>query len=272
MFSCMVERYRDMNVATSYVLVISFDSSQLKLFHHLVMFRFGPGPHRISMVVEYDGNEREIIIELAPIDLMPHSIHIFLSQISLGYWTRGNPAIVMNPGHVLQACPHPCLENKAMGGSYAGDPYEEMRQEGLDSVSFQEYHPDYPHEKYTIGFAGRPHGGPEFYINMMDNTLDHGPKKAMVDDDEDADDEVDETAMEPDPCFGRIISGFEVVDKIAEEGVRRADLPDDAKENIDVDDNMELSDSLLLQPIRIVAMNILEVDDSSSPNDSRDEL
>lgn len=240
--------------------------AQLKLFHHLVRFSYGPGPHRISMVIEYDGNEHEIIIELAPIDLMPHSIHIFLSQISLGYWTRGNPAIVLNPGHVLQACPHPCLESKAMGGSYTGDPYEEMRQEGLDSVSFQEYHPDYPHEKYTIGFAGWPLGGPEFYINMMDNTLDHGPKKPVEGDD------VGETAMDPDPCFGRIVSGFEVVDKIAEESETRADLPDDAKEDADVDDNMELNDSLLIRPIRIVAMNILEVDDSSSTNDSRDEL
>ena len=26
----------------------------------------------------------------------------------------------------------------------------------LDKLSYQEYHEKYPHEKYTVGFAGRP--------------------------------------------------------------------------------------------------------------------
>lgn len=225
--------------------------------------RYGPGPHRVSMIVEFDDNQHEVIIELAPINLMPHAVHIFLSQISEGYWTRGTPAIVMNPGHVLQACPHPCLETKALGGSYPGDPYVDMRHVGLDAVSFQEYHPEYPHEKYTIGFAGRPHSGPEFYINMMNNTLDHGPKQAITED-------VDEAAMEPDPCFGKIISGFEVIDKISEEGITRADLPDESKER-DGDEEM-LSDSLLIQPVRIVSMSIISETDGGSSEDTRDEL
>jgi cyclophilin family peptidyl-prolyl cis-trans isomerase len=223
------------------------------------------------MIVEFDDNQHEVIIELAPINLMPHAVHIFLSQISEGYWTRGTSAIVMNPGHVLQACPHPCLETKALGGSYPGDPYVDMRHAGLDSVSFQEYHPEYPHEKYTIGFAGRPHSGPEFYINLMNNTLDHGPKQAKT-----VEEVVDETALEPDPCFGKIISGFEVIDKISEEGITRADLPDESKEKDGDDDNEEvLSDSLLIQPVMIVSMRIIfeSDDDSSSTEDStRNEL
>ncbi len=227
------------------------------------------------MIVDLDDIQDELIIELAPINLMPHSVHIFLSQLSEGYWTRGTPAIVMNPGHVLQACPHPCLETKAMGGSYPGDPYVDMRHAGLDTVSFQEYHPAYPHEKYTIGFAGRPHSGPEFYINLMNNTLDHGPKEAILNTalgDEEFE-EIDEMAMEPDPCFGKIISGFEVIDKISE-GLTRGDLPDESKETTDDDDYDEvLSDSLLIQPVRIVSMTIiLESDDSSTSEDIRDEL
>jgi len=118
-------------------------------------------------------SEHEIIFELAPLKIMPHSIHLFLSQIAEGYWKRGTPSIALNAGHVLQACPHPCLDSTDMGGNIPGYPYEEMRKEGLDVVSFQEYSTSYPHAKYTIGFAGKP-SGPEFFINMMDNTLDHG--------------------------------------------------------------------------------------------------
>lgn len=224
------------------------------------------------MIVDLDDTQQEVLIELAPITLMPHSVHTFLSQLSEGYWTRGTPAIVMNPGHVLQACPHPCLETKAMGGSYPGDPYVDMKHAGLDTVSFQEYHPEYPHEKYTIGFAGRPHSGPEFYINMMNNTMDHGPKEAITKKAIEDEEEVDEMTMEPDPCFGKIISGFEVIDKIAE-GLTRGDLPDESKEIRDDDDEEALSDSLLIQPVRIVSMSIIsESDDSSTSEDTRDEL
>ena len=224
------------------------------------------------MIIDLDDTQQEVLIELAPITLMPHSVHTFLSQLSEGYWTRGTPAIVMNPGHVLQACPHPCLETKAMGGSYPGDPYVDMRHAGLDTVSFQEYHPEYPHEKYTIGFAGRPHSGPEFYINMMNNTMDHGPKEAITKKAIEDEEEVDEMTMEPDPCFGKIISGFEVIDKIAE-GLTRGDLPDESKEIRDDDDEEALSDSLLIQPVRIVSMSIIsESDDSSTSEDTRDEL
>jgi len=245
------------------------------LSYHAVLEHYGPGPHRVSMIVDLDDTQHEVIIELAPVNLMPHSVHTFLSQLSEGYWTRGTPAIVMNPGHVLQACPHPCLETKAMGGSYPGDPYVDMRHAGLDTVSFQEYHPAYPHEKYTIGFAGRPHSGPEFYINLMNNTLDHGPKEAVLEKalDDGDDEEMDETAMEPDPCFGKIISGFEVIDKISE-CLTRGDLPDESKETMDDDEDEALSDSLLLQSVRIVSMSIIsESDDSSSTSeDTRDEL
>ena len=41
-------------------------------------------------------------------------------------------------------------------------------------MAFQEYHPQYPHKLFTLGYAGRP-GGPAFYISTMDNTDNHGP-------------------------------------------------------------------------------------------------
>lgn len=235
--------------------------------------RFGPGPHYVSVTVLLEEDDpssrREIVLQLAPLEIMPHSVHLFLSQIAGGYWSRGTPAIVLNAEHVLQACPHPCLEGVDLGGSSTGYPYDDMKRDGgMDVVSFQEYSPEYPHRKYTIGFAGRPHSGPEFYINLMDNTLDHGmvaERRMMMDPDvyeawaEEAfgfggPDEADERAMEPYPCFGKVIEGFEVVDEIAM-GTTRALLP---RREGEEEGAVVLDDNILLRPVKIASVTILK--------------
>ena len=68
---------------------------------------------------------------------------------------------------------------------------------------FQEYSEKYPHNKYTLGYAGRP-GGPDFYISTQDNSKIHGPGGQ--------DSYQDPT--EADPCFARIIEGFNIVDRM----------------------------------------------------------
>lgn len=237
-----------------------------------VMERFGPGPYYVSMTVLLDeGNpssQREVIFELAPLDLMPHSIHLFLSQIAEGYWSRGTPAIAINADHVLLACPHPCLDDVNMGGSMEGYPYSEMRDAGLDVASFQEYSPKYPHEKYTIGFAGRPHSGPEFYINLIDNSLDHGtleerrmktnPKvyKAWVEEVFGSAEQIDPKVVEPYPCFGKVVKGFETIDEISKGTTRRSlqTESDDEEE----DDAVELDENILLRPVKIATVSILK--------------
>jgi cyclophilin family peptidyl-prolyl cis-trans isomerase len=251
--------------------------------------RFGPGPHYISIRVALDernpSSVREIVIQLAPLELMPHSIHLFLTQISEGYWNVGTPAFVLNAEHVLQACPHPCLESVEFGGNSQSrstnrqtEPYEDMKRAGLDTVSFQEYSTRVPHEKYTIGFAGRPHSGPEFYINLMDNSLDHGtleerkyhmgPTKyaawtkevlgsnGVLMDVGEGEMLVDVDAMvaiEPYPCFGKVIDGFDVVDEIAR-GMTRASLPKSEVE----EGGYQLDPNLLLRPVHITSMTILK--------------
>eukprot|EP00579_Thalassiosira_antarctica_P000174 CAMPEP_0201866438 /NCGR_PEP_ID=MMETSP0902-20130614/1032_1 /ASSEMBLY_ACC=CAM_ASM_000551 /TAXON_ID=420261 /ORGANISM="Thalassiosira antarctica, Strain CCMP982" /LENGTH=544 /DNA_ID=CAMNT_0048391417 /DNA_START=110 /DNA_END=1744 /DNA_ORIENTATION=- len=241
-----------------------------------VVERFGPGPHFVSMhILLEEGNpssQRELIFQLAPLSLMPHSIHLFLSQIAEGYWSHGTPAIVLNAQHVLQACPHPCLDNVDLGGTNKGYPYNDMKRAGLDVVSFQEYSPRFPHEKYTIGFAGRPHSGPEFYINLMDNTLDHGtlderkkrmgPTKyaAWAKEVFGGAEEVakSEKGMEPYPCFGKLVKGFDTVDDIAE-GMTRASLPkEESEEGEEGEEEPELDENMLLRPVKIASVSILE--------------
>jgi hypothetical protein len=70
--------------------------------------------------------------------------------------------------------------------------------------------PNFPHVKYTLGYAGRP-GGPDFYVSTLDNTLNHGPGGQSS----------YEEASEADPCFAKVVPGYEhVVDRIHKSNVQ----------------------------------------------------
>ena len=75
-------------------------------------------------------------------------------------------------------------------GSPASDKEKDFSEAGLESVAFREYSPKYPHTKHTIGFAAD--GSPSFYINTEDNTEIHVG----------------------DPCFAKIISGFDTIRRL----------------------------------------------------------
>ncbi len=271
-----------------------------RLSRDAAIARFGPGPHFVSMKVhldvdddrddddDYDRREREVVLELASLDLMPHSVYLFLSQVADGYWSRGDPAFVINAGHVLQACPHPCLEYEDLGGGgKTGYPYADMKRNGMDVVRFQEYSIMYPHARYTIGYAGRPYSGPEFYVNLMDNTLDHGTVEERefrmgtrvyaawatdVFGEEGRVDGAGAATIEPYPCFGKVISGFDVVDEIAR-GVTRARLPTGHDKEEDAGEvRSRLDDNILLRPVRIVSMTILVDYDPNISGDGNDQM
>lgn len=65
----------------------------------------------------------------------------------------------------------------------------------------------------SLGYAGRP-GGPDFYVSTMDNTRNHGPGgQASYED-----------ASEADPCFAKVVSGYEhVVDRMHKSSVQPGD-------------------------------------------------
>jgi len=124
---------------------------------------------------------------------MPVSVLYFLRQVRSGLWTGAS--FHRNAGHVLQAG----LAHKAV-------PAEQRA-----SVPFQEYSPSLPHEKFTVGFAGRP-GGPDWYISTVDNTRNHGPGSQSPD-----------AALfgEADPCFGKVVAGFDVLAAMRAMAVRQ---------------------------------------------------
>ena len=130
--------------------------------------KYGSGPIYVDLTLRLpqevsDGSSAVLRLEMAPAELMPVTVLYFLEQVTSGAWD--GCSFIRNAGHVLQASPRGKNCNvkafRASGGKER-------------SVAFQEYSSQYPHYMHTIGLAGRP-GGPDFYINLMDNVDNHGP-------------------------------------------------------------------------------------------------
>ena len=201
------------------------------------IYRFGDGPHNVELEIEYPQYTEDVepsdwprirgvfTLEMAPLNLMPIAVNLFLQQVHHKLWN--GCSFVINAMHILQAGPHRYTE----GGKYDANLPElltRFQNSRLDKMPFQEYHDDYPHSKYTVGYAGRP-GGPDFYINKIDNSVNHGPGGQSHHD----------LHEEADPCFARLIGGMEILDQLNK-------IP------IDYDRG-----ALLLQPVVIVDSRVV---------------
>jgi cyclophilin family peptidyl-prolyl cis-trans isomerase len=159
-----------------------------------VVQKYGPGPHRVHFhVLSREARKPgDFIVELAPVETMPHSIELFLDMVTNKMWDNSVFYHHFTQHHVVAAAP-------VSYGTFQSRQHQ-FEALGYSGIAFPEYHQSYPHEKFTIGFAGR---GPNFYINTMDNTEHHGPGGQGHHD----------LPTDADPCFGRVISGFDVVSK-----------------------------------------------------------
>jgi hypothetical protein len=156
----------------------------------LIIAKYGNHEHyRVKVDVEFPssvpdteqskGPRGSIIIEMAPISLIPVSVWTFL-EIARS-WQSG--AFHRNAGHVLQATTNAQAITK--------------------HLPFQEYNEKFPHAKYTCGYCGRP-SGPCWYISIQDNTRNHGPGSQQ-----------EKNQYEADANFGTIVSGMnDVVPRI----------------------------------------------------------
>eukprot|EP01082_Thalassiosira_pseudonana_P001057 g1654.t1 g1654 contig10:2519764-2521807(-) len=168
---------------------------------------FGEGLYRVEIELEYpqmtEGTDppswplirKKITIETAPLKEMPHSVNLFLQQVHHHLWD--GTSVVKNPKHIMQFGPWLADGNEV-------DHFDQFLERGLDKVSFQEYSTSSPHIQWSVGFAGRP-GGPDFYINKIDNSVLHGPGGSTAEHD---------LHNEADPCFGKVVEGTEVVNEI----------------------------------------------------------
>jgi cyclophilin family peptidyl-prolyl cis-trans isomerase len=177
-----------------------------KMSKTLLLEKYGPGPHRVEInlqfvpefpkIEETDEDKQKILVELAPAEDMPHVVFFFLEQVTRGLYD--GCSFHRNAGHVIQGGPSPNFLSPQ-------DPrlYERFTEAGFASVLFQEYSPKFPHEKYTLGLAGRP-GGPDFYVSTQNNTRLHGPGGQTSYED----------TSEADSCFAKVVEGHKVVDRM----------------------------------------------------------
>jgi len=131
-----------------------------------------------------------LILEMAPLELMPHSVYTFLEMVDNHLFD--GISFILNAMNIIKAAPLP-YEKGLLSAKQMDQNFHRL---GLETVSFREYNEAFPHEQYTIGFAAD--GSPDFYINMGDNTEEHTGE----------------------PCFARIVSGFETVKKMESEPLR----------------------------------------------------
>jgi len=177
-----------------------------------VMERFGEGPHHVTFTLKFY-NEPEIEqtssfkVELAPFHYMPHVNHFFLEQVYHELWD--NTWFYINGPHVLQAGPQDWDEQST------GKAMDRFREARLDQLSFPEYHHEFPHVEWTLGFTGRP-GGPEWYINKVDNSRAHGPGGQWHSHGEGLEEQAD-------PCFAKVVEGHEVLQRIFHADVHSSD-------------------------------------------------
>jgi len=167
--------------------------------------RYGKGPHFVEFTLTPKSVSRskkksvefepfKIVIKLAPVKMMPLSVNQFLQMVEQGLW-EGTMFVFQPNHHVIQSSPTDVRTAKSVE-----DRFDNSDLTYGKYLPFPEYTDEYPHRKYTVGFAGGL--GPAFYINMEDNTSNHGPGGQV------------ENVLheEAEPCFGEVISGLESID------------------------------------------------------------
>lgn len=106
------------------------------LLREFIPERYGPEPYFVEMKLHFPDCMAEpnldsdgiVLLQLAPLELMPYAVFYFLQVVES---FRGG-AFHRVAGHVLQA----------------------MVTTPVSSLAFQEYNPQYPHVRYSLGFAG----------------------------------------------------------------------------------------------------------------------
>ena len=159
-----------------------------------VMNEYGPGPHyvRITLAFTTSPENESFLLELAPLNSMPHTIDMFLTMIRDKTYIGGT--IILSRSHILVAGPvdaHNRENNLELE--------ERMLLKGYfpnGALLYKEYDRHFPHVKHTLGF--NQVGGPVFYVNLQDNAEFHGPSETS----------------EGEPCFAKIVEGVDVIERI----------------------------------------------------------
>lgn len=160
------------------------------------MSRYGPGPHRVRFTAKLSASDtRSFVVELYSVDKLPHSLYFFLDLVAAHTWD--DTVFLHHMAHVMATAPIDYFTQKIK--------HSHFYSLGWNSLGFPEHSDEFKHEKYTLGFAGQ---GPTFYINTVDNSYVHGQGSQNH----------HLLPYDADPCFGKVVEGFDVVDDIAKLG------------------------------------------------------
>jgi cyclophilin family peptidyl-prolyl cis-trans isomerase len=132
--------------------------------------------------VSIEGRKKYFTIQTAPNDIAPHAIRTFMNMVDMKSWD--DTMLYHQVDHVVVGVPVNANAERKINSE-------------LQQTLFSEYNEKFPHEELTIGFQ---RGGPEFYINMDDNSKIHGPGGQGNDD-----------LNQGDSCFGKIVHGQDII-------------------------------------------------------------
>lgn len=172
----------------------------LRLIACTTGIRYGPGPYHVHFTLQLPTDppsEEIVILELASLDLMPHTVKSFLDLVE--HETLVDGTFMLAKPHIILVGPvdyHDAENNNRLEErlAYGGS------ENGL--LLLNEFTPEYPHHEGTVGFTAG-YLGPVFYINMVDNNEIH--------------------AVNKDPCFGQFVKGFDLIRRIARMQKREED-------------------------------------------------
>jgi cyclophilin family peptidyl-prolyl cis-trans isomerase len=150
-----------------------------------VVKKYGLSPVQVNVTLQADavtgGDQRWFLVEMAPINVMPHSVDFFLGLVEKKFYngmtllkqTTGSPTL-----HTAE------IDTNTMQ-------FVDRRRDQLSRLAFPEHSDDYPVQKYSVAFTGP---GPMFYINMDTRT---------------------QTSVElMDTCFGKVVQGESVMESM----------------------------------------------------------
>jgi len=146
---------------------------------------YGAGPYQVEITVtskRHTLRDDPIVLELAPLNMMPHSVHHFLRMLSEGLWVGMTFMPQQSARHRIHATPVDMESLDRVDWKF--------KDAKVASLVFSEQSPN-SCGPYSVGFSGTP-GGPDFYVNGG-----FVPRK-----------------YSKESCFAKVISGEKVVDSI----------------------------------------------------------
>ncbi|CAB9519735.1 expressed unknown protein [Seminavis robusta] len=177
---------------------------------------YGPGPKyyiELKLLFHPDSNivqdatteiDTTIVLETADIHDMPHTVFFFLEQVRHGIYDT--TAFFRNAPGLVEA---------GLGHDRSKLVELEKSSPSLAHLLFTSEHSrELQHTQYTLGFRADA-AATDFYVNMQDNS----EQRATQDEARTSTD-----APQQDPCFARIVRGFNTMERIHRSNVRDEEL------------------------------------------------